>query len=263
MKVGESSIKILSELVDILDKNEVKYNICYNQKTSRRIKIIVEDTTDFDMIKLLLDSTLFRVVEGKFLRIVYKEVEFTFIKVNVNDFNIATFYYSWDYLRLLLINTFKNLNITFKETGLYYNYGKEIFLTNSIKHILDFLDLNDDIYRKGFKSHMDEIQYIMTSFYFNPKIFEIDVEENDFFANDKRELKEFITKENETIEAYMPFAFHEYFDNIEAYWDTIDIYFNGFMRIVYEIKAKKFLKEKKKTDQRDLSIKPPNSSKVL
>lgn len=241
------NLEILKNITEKLDEAEIRYNLTYTQKDkcdwddTESFKIIVEETTEFETIMDILDI-VDSVKARKYMKIKIDDSSFTFIKVNINDFGIATYYYSWEILTFMMIRMLRRLSIDFTDKGLYYNYrGSRIYLTNNIRYIIDFLYLDDDyyssLYRKGFDDETDEIKYAMTSIYFNPEIFEnIKIPEDNFF---KDELNVII----KLIKANMPSVgnFHGFKEH-EKYWDVIEAFFPGFLEKVYKLKAKYILK---------------------
>lgn len=225
-------LDILKDAIDKLSDNDIRHGLTYTIKSNNIIKILVEDSIDFDTLKYLFGSIEEKVTK-KYLRIVINsEITIIFIKINVNDFNISRFYYSWETLTFMMIHILSSMNIDFTDRGIFYNLnGKRIYLTNNIRYILDFLYLDVDVYRNGFNEQLDELKYAMTSIYFNPEVFKnVEIYPKNFFNEELNSILEF-------IKINIP----EEFDHKELDFNDIDIFFPGFLEKYSKFKLKENL----------------------
>jgi len=233
-----TNIETLQEVAKKLEDNDIKFGVCLTHKTNTNFRIVIEDTTDFIIIRNFFEPSTYE-ERGKFLRFKYKDILITFIKVNIEDFNIAIYYYSWETLMLIMKHMLMKMGMRLTDTGLYYNYfGTKIYLTNNIKNILNFLDLNDRIFRDGFQTPKQQLDYIMLSYYFNPSILnEITVDIKDFFYKEKTSILKQIKEDYD--DSSLSFEFHEYSNDLESYWEVIDFYFkNLFLPNILKLKYK-------------------------
>ena len=170
----ENMLRLLKEVSEKLEENDIKYDIPY----------VYKNKIDFDFMKIIIPmdldvsqlSELFgtEYVDGsKFIELYYKEFKFIFIRVPLDEFAPQFFYYSWDILPTLLNVILNKFNLFYEPSGLrYIDKHRNFQVTNNIKFILEFLDMNFDIYKGGFFDFYSEVTYITTSIYYNNEIFE-------------------------------------------------------------------------------------------
>lgn len=95
-----------------------------------------------------------------------------FIEVQTKLLPIAQFYFSYNDLNNLVGKMFKQYNLSFGFTGLYYKHiykdrGWKILLTTDPKQIYEMIDLDYNIYLKGFDTREEIFEFVMSSRYFN------------------------------------------------------------------------------------------------
>lgn len=198
------------------------------------MKIVV--ISDLDSIRYIVDSDEFR-ISGDYLSLKIGEDNFIFIKSNHSNFVMSSYYYSWSILTFMMKYTLDKMGMMLNDKGLYYVIPDgNIFLTNSIKHILDILGLDDRKYRDGFESKQSQIDFMMTSFYFNPTIFkDIDIPD-DILYSDNKAIKDFVN--NYVSNIHMD-AYYKFKDN---YMDVISVFFPDIYDKIYKYLLRKVQK---------------------
>lgn len=108
----------------------------------------------------------------------YKEFQVDLIHINKEDLALARTYFSYNDLGMLMGILAKRLGCKYGFNGLYYtyfnedrSYKKDILLTKDIHTIFNFLDLSYSRFIKGFDKLVDVFDYVISSKYFDSKVF--------------------------------------------------------------------------------------------
>lgn len=87
----------------------------------------------------------------------------------------------------------RNIGLKYGMNGLFIEvseengrYNKDIYLTKNINKILEILDLDKEKFHEGFKSFEEIFEYLSTSKYFSPLIFDLDNRNHDARQRDKK-----------------------------------------------------------------------------
>lgn len=171
----QNMTRLMKEVCDKLDANEIKNEIPFvykNKNVFEHIKILVPSNIDASILGTILDSVEYQ-DSSKFIDFYYKGFRFIFIRVPDEEFFQQFFYYSWDILSILMNVILNQFGMNLYPHGLrFVNNDKNIFLTNNMKYVVEFLEMNFDIYKKGFFDFFSEVTYILTSPYYDNKIFQ-------------------------------------------------------------------------------------------
>lgn len=170
----QDMLRILKEVSNKLEEHDIKYDIPYVYKSKANfdfMKIIIPMDLDASQLSELFGTEY--IDNSKFIELYYKDFKFIFIRVPVDEFAPQFFYYSWDILPTLLNVILNKFNLYYEPSGLrYIDKHRNFQITNNIKYILEFLDMDFNIYKRGFFDFYSEVIYITTSIYYNNKIFE-------------------------------------------------------------------------------------------
>jgi hypothetical protein len=117
------------------------------------------------------------VSNGNTISFEYKEFQVDLIHITSN-LELARTYFSYNDLGMLMGILAKRLNCKYGFNGLHYtyynndrSYKKDILLTTDVLTIFSFLDLDYNIFSKGFNKLTDIFDYVITSRYFDTKCF--------------------------------------------------------------------------------------------
>jgi hypothetical protein len=219
-------IKILKEVTTKLEVKSIRYEIpfMFKEKTNfDHIRIVIPQETDISTLQEILSSDQFE-LKGRFINFYYKDFRIVFIRATETEFFTTFFYYSWDIVPTLMNVMFNKMGMDLTPLGLRYVASSNTFIiSNNIRHIIEFLDLDfDDYMKRGFNSLFDEISFITTSAYFNPKIFkEYVLNKNDFFYNENLPILEYALKEIDNFNC-IDFIGYDYEKDLDSYLMKID-----------------------------------------
>jgi hypothetical protein len=110
----------------------------------------------------------------------FRNFQIDFIRVNPDDFDISFEYYSYNDLGNLIGQLAKANYLKYGFDGLRYDhYFKNqkigtIPISKNIDKILLFLDLSPAVYHQGFDSMEEVFDYVTTSKFFNPYVYELE-----------------------------------------------------------------------------------------
>lgn len=118
------------------------------------------------------------VKNGDIISFEYKNFQVDLIFEEIENIEIAEFYYSYNDLNNLTGKIAYAFGLKFGFTGLYYplrtehgNISKEILLTKQPNIIYEFLGYDFKIYQNGFNSLEDIFNFVVSSPFFSPQIF--------------------------------------------------------------------------------------------
>jgi len=239
----EEFIRLLKEVSTKLDQNGIRNDIPFCHKDKMRynfIKILIPQEIDATNLCEILSSNDYR-LKGQFIDFLYKDFRFIFIRTSDNEFLSTFFYYSWDILPTLMNVMLNKFGLDLLPSGLRYIGGEKTFVvSNKLKHIIEFLDLDSNIYFiNGFTNVFNYASFISSSKFFNPVIFnEYHLDENDYFYFDKKK------QYDECVELFnqfkkISFQGYEFTNNLDEHILYIDQMFPGseFLENVAKLKS--------------------------
>jgi hypothetical protein len=238
-------LKLLKEVSDKLDGKEIRNEIPFVYKEKQLfdyIKIIIPQETDITILEDIFKSNEYQKI-GRFVDFYYKDFRFVFILTPDSEFIPTFFYYSWDILPTLMNVMLNKMGMNLEPSGLKYIATENpLNISNNLKYIIEYLDLDFDIYlKKGFKSLFDEISFITTSQYFNTQIFrDYILNEKDFFYFDKESQYKYALSLFSNFDE-MQFSGYDYDKELDSYLLNIDLMFPGtnFLESVLKLKFAK------------------------
>lgn len=178
---------ILDNIDNIFETNNIEYVIpfVYRHNSYKHIKIIIPDSYSAMQICMLLDVDIYK-AHKEFIDVVINDVEITFILTPIDNFNIAFYYYSWDILVTLINVILDGFGLRFDKNGLKYILNGSYLLSTNINEIIEFIGLDFNVYKNGFFTLENEINYITNSLYFNANMFfNYKIDDRDHFYNEK------------------------------------------------------------------------------
>jgi hypothetical protein len=110
----------------------------------------------------------------------YKEVQVDFMAVKGEDFNSNFHYLAYNDLGNYIGRIAHRLGLKFGQEGLWYNhyhdgqnYGR-VMISKNYLEIFNFLDLDYNVWLKGFDELEDTFKFVTTSKYFDTDMFQFD-----------------------------------------------------------------------------------------
>jgi hypothetical protein len=180
--------------------------------------------------------------------ICYRNFQIDFITTKPTYYEITKSYYSWVDVSVLIGRLYRKFNIKFGWDGLCFEYDtvinnqfrniRTIDLTLDFKSILDFLGLDYKRLEKGFDTKYDVFDYIISSKYFVPKVFESVSQKKNRRSVVYDEIIEYSkNKEYQTL-----YTMNFFFDK-DLVYKVIDSYFPelNFLDIIKDIKEKEHM----------------------
>lgn len=252
--------EIKSKLSEFLNNNLIKFDIP-NELPQKQyfgdIDILYIHNYDFikkrNDLSYIDDKYIYTneiVKNGDVISINLFNHQIDFIKISNENFDIAKNYFSYGDLGAILGYIFSYYNLKFGQDGLWtYIYDntddkstarEKIFLSNNSEEIFNFLGLKV-LQVNDFNKIEDIFEYIISSKYFNKKIFNF-LNSAHRKRNEKREMyKKFIEYLNENDTSNIV----DY--DIKEVWNSAIIYFNKtneLKNLLLEIEKNKKRKEK-------------------
>lgn len=238
-------VRILKEITTKLESKAIRYEIPFmhrDKSSFDHIRIIIPQETDATILQEILSSNEFE-LKGRFINFYYKDFRLVFIRATETEFFTTFFYYSWDIVPTLMNVMFNRMGMSLTPNGLKYVATPNSFLiSTNIRHIIEFLDLDFDHYIKnGFTSLFEEVSFITTSAYFNPKIFkEYTLNKNDFFYNINAPMFDYALTEINKFNG-IDFIGYDYNKNLDTYIMDINTMFPD-SNFIENIVRSKFVK---------------------
>lgn len=168
----------------------------------------------------------------------YKELQVDLILTKKDNYDTSLIYYSFNDLGNLIGKIAHKFHLKWGFDGLRFVYRLndkklgEIDVTKDYKKALSFLGFDVERYDKGFETLEDIFEYVISSKYFNPWLFDLEKlnrinRERDKKRNTYSKFLEYIEplKQNTSIEDY-----HYFYHDKSVYLGLIDHYFPGFLR---------------------------------
>lgn len=238
-------IKLLKEVCDKLDEKGIRNEIPFVYKDKKEydfIKILISQETDVTLLEDIFKSNEYQ-IKGRFIDFYYKDFRFIFIRTAETEFYSTFFYYSWDIVTTLMNVMLNKMGMNLTPSGLKYVAGEKSFMiSNNFKLVVEYLDLDFDIYlKKGFKTLFDEVSFITTSPYFNVQIFnEYKFNEKDFFFFEKEPEYKYALSLFDNFNT-IRFQGFDYNNELDSYLLNIDTMFPGtnFLENVAKLKFAK------------------------
>jgi hypothetical protein len=228
---------VLNNINSVFETNNIEFLIpfVYKYNTYKHIKIIIPDIYSAMQICTLLDIDTYK-AHKEFIDVNINNVNITFILTPIDNFNITFYYYSWDILPTLINVILDGFGLRFDKDGLKHTtYGNYLLSTN-IKDIIDFVGLDFKVYKNGFFTLENEINYIINSIYFNPDMFyNYEIDKKDYFYDEKVIMYKECLK---CFEPYKDSLSNFNFDTKSSYLLLIAEYFyeSGFINKITEKK---------------------------
>jgi len=168
-------IKILKNVSETLEKEEIKYDIPFsyiNRDEFEEISIIIPDhVAIYDITRM------FNVIDIKeksgIISVMIDDIMFDFVKTSEMNWWFTFFYYSWDITHILVdILLFENFNLKYENVGMKFHYKEKVIpITKNLFEIFDFLELKFFMINKGFPTLESIFMFIESSPYFNSEDF--------------------------------------------------------------------------------------------
>lgn len=238
-------IKLLKEVSTKLDSSSIRHEIPFVHKDKMNynsIKILIPQETDADTLTTLFNDSSYT-LKGQYIDFMYKDFRFVFIRTPENEFLTTFFYYSWDILPILMNVMLNKFGLDLQPKGLRYVAGeKTFFVSDKLKYILDFLDLDSNEYFvKGFSNLYQIASFISISKYFNYEIFrDYKINEKDYFYMEKKEQYDYVLTLFKKFDE-VSFKGFDYSENLDEYLLNIDEMFPkcDFLENVVKLKSAK------------------------
>jgi len=197
-------IKILKEIVTVLEKEEIKYDIPYvhiDKMQYNYIDILITDNiTIFELNKMYNLSNIKE--KDNIYYTNYQDFNINFIKTNLDEWGYTFHYYCWNILHNLIDVMVRPYNLQYTRYGLKYLYkGKSFLLTKNMKDIFDFLELKFKLIALGFPTDFTINNFVEDSPYFDSKSFSMkNFKEYDaMFDCNKEYYENFLKNKNDKI----------------------------------------------------------------
>ena len=167
----------------------------------------------------------------------YKELQVDFILTPKRNYETSYVYFSFNDLHNLIGKLFHKFGLKWGFDGLKYVYridGKRlgiIDVCSDYRKALQFVDLCPDRYDRGFKNLQEIFDYVKSSKYFNPWMFDLENfnrinRERDKKRNTYSKFLEYVEQfKNDNKEDY-----HYFYPDKKVYLGHIDYYFPGFLK---------------------------------
>lgn len=181
----------LKEVTDILENNDLLYNIIFDYRTKqefKNIKIQISDQVDTKQLVSYFGSV--DKISDNFIQVLYGEIPLVFILINDKYWTNAYYYHSGEIMSYAINKMANNMGMLYTDKGLYYIKSKTpILVTNKVFDIMRFFELKERMLLTGFNTLTDIIEFIINSNYFNANIFSIsDISTSDFLYDEKVEI---------------------------------------------------------------------------
>lgn len=171
---------------DILNSKDIEFFIPYYYKDKQTFGdldiILPKPFGKEDIFKLFRFDKIQYKQNSNIHSICYNDFQIDFITTKPDYYNITKYYYSWVDLSILIGRMYRKFNIKFGWDGLYFEYDTvinnqfrnigTILLTKDFKTILDFIGLDFTRFEQGFGTKNDVFDFVLTSKYFIPKLYE-------------------------------------------------------------------------------------------
>lgn len=238
--------QILPEIISkvkqkFTDAKSTKYYFEKESFGDADILVLVDKPINFDIKEWLYAefNTKEIFVNNSVYSFEYKELQVDLILISKKHWETAYEYYAFNDLHNLLGKLCHKFGLKWGWQGLVYPYrieGKtlgDITVSMDYKQVLKFIGLDVERYDKGFSNLTEIYEYVISSPYFNPKLFDY---ENLNYVNRKRDRKR--STYSGFLEYIEPIRNKEYFyfyHKKSAYLGLIDYYFPGFLRKYREL----------------------------
>ncbi len=140
--------------------------------------LISGNTFEVDTLTALFGDDVKYQYNGKVISFQYKKFQIDLIFISIKYFNSSLNYYSWNDLGNLLGRIFHKTGLKFGHKGLSLIVREgdnhqlaELFITENINEILSLIGLDPLVFYRGFERKEDIFKYVVSSPYFNKKIY--------------------------------------------------------------------------------------------
>lgn len=180
----------------------------------------------------------------------YNELQVDFILVPTSEWETTQVYYSYNDLHNLIGKISHRFGLKWGYRGLVYSYkidGKklgDITITKDYKKALSFLGFDVERYDKGFDSLQEIFDYVVSSKYFIPRVFDFDTlnrinRERDQKRPTYKSFVDFIQPLKENNDSY-----YYFYKDKKVYLGLIDFHFPGFLKEYRNLEKKEERKRK-------------------
>lgn len=235
---------------------DAKSTIYFKSKESfgdADILVLVDKPITFDIKEWLIEEFNSKevVVNSHVYSFEFNEIQVDFILTPLSDWETAQTYFSYTDLHNLIGKVAHKFGLKHGYKGLKYVYridGKvlgEITVTRDRTKTLDFLGFDSDRYDLGF-DNLDEIfDYVTSSKYFNPWLFDFEtLNRINRERNQKRATYAGFVNHVAPLKEKSKEAFHYFYNDKKVYLGLIDHFFPGFLK---EYRALEKKEERKRT----------------
>ena len=237
--------EILPEIIEkaktlFTDARDTRYYFSKESFGDADILCLVDKPINIDIVQWIYDTFESKEVvqNSSVYSFEYKELQVDFILTPLRNWETAYTYFSFNDLHNLIGKIAHKFHLKWGFDGLRYVYRindkklGEINVTKDYKKVLSFLGFDVERYDKGFETLEDIFEYVKSSKYFNPWLFDLEKLNRINRERDKKrttyaKFLEYIKplKENTKIEDY-----HYFYHDKTVYLGLIDHYFPGFLR---------------------------------
>lgn len=120
------------------------------------------------------------VPNGKVYSLEYKEFQIDVILTPTEEFEFARHYYAYNDLGNLMGRIAHKFGLKYGHDGLYYMMRDgthligEILVSRDVQAVFKFLDMDYEVWSRGFRNLEEIFDFVAESYYFNPDIYNFD-----------------------------------------------------------------------------------------
>ena len=211
------------------------------------ILVLVDKDIDFNIKEWIIEEFGSKevVVNGGVYSFEFNELQVDFILTPLRNWETSQVYFSYNDLHNLIGKVAHRFGLKWGFDGLKYTYnsgGKELgvlYVSKNYEQVLSFLGFDVDRYNLGF-NNLDEIfDFVISSKYFNPWLFDFEIMNR---TNRERDMKRttyasFVERvaplKEKTIDSY-----HYFYSDKKVYLGLIDFHFPGFLKEYRQLEKK-------------------------
>lgn len=185
VRLTTKELEVVSkEITELLSSFGIEYSIPRNvgeKEDHGDLDVLVTpEYVETFIVEYLEENNIPFNKNGSVLSFLHVDFQIDLISIPKDRMEFATFYFSFNDLGNLLGRTSKQLGFKLKHDGLYYvlrddnHIIKEFLLTEDYKSFLKILEVDVELYEKGFDTYVDVFKFVSSSKYFNPEIFKFE-----------------------------------------------------------------------------------------
>lgn len=175
----------------------------------------------------------------------YHELQVDFILTPISKWESSLTYFSYNDIHNLIGKLFHRFGLKWGYDGLKYQYnidGKRlgtIYLTTDYHEAFKLVDLDPNVYEKGFDNLEQIFEYVKSSKYYNPWIFDLENlnkvnRDRDKKRNTYAKFIDYIEKDKNVDKSH----YYYFYKDKKVYLGLIDFYFSGFLKEYRELEKK-------------------------